>query len=53
MKPKIIWKNVELTWNFSGNLSKTAPAFYKTIRVDGYFLYEDESDAVITITNEV
>ena len=40
---------LKLTWNFGGGQSDTVSTFLKRVSADGYFLYEDDFDAVITI----
>ena len=42
---------VKLTLNFGGEPSDTASTFLKMASADGYFLYEDDFDTVITITD--
>ena len=42
---------LKLTLNFGGGTSDTASTFRKMASADGYFLYEDDVDAVITITD--
>ena len=42
---------LKLTLNFGGGTSDTASTFRKIASADGYFLYEDDVDAVITITD--
>ena len=42
---------LKLTWNFGGGQSDTASTFLKRVSTDGYFLYEDDFDAVITIND--
>ena len=42
--------NLKLTLNLGGDPSDTASTFLKMAIADGYFLYEDDFDAVITIT---
>ena len=42
---------LKLTFNFSGDPSDTASTFFKMASADGYFLHEDDFDAVITITD--
>ena len=41
----------KLTWNFRGGPSDAASPFLKMESADGYFLYEDDFDAFITITD--
>ena len=42
---------LRLTWNFEGSPSESTSTFLKMERTDGYFLYEDDIDTVITITD--
>ena len=42
---------LKLTLNFGGGPSNTAPTFLKMASADKYFLYEDDFDAVITVTD--
>ena len=42
---------LKLTLNFGGDPSHTASTFFKMASADGYFLYEDDFDAVITIAD--
>ena len=42
---------LKLTLNFGGDSSDTTSIFLKMASADGYFLYEDDFDAVTTITD--
>ena len=42
---------MKLTLNFGGRPSDTTSAFLKIASADGYFLYDDDFDAAITITH--
>ena len=42
---------LKLTLNFRGGPSNTASTFLKMASADKYFLYEDDFDAVITVTD--
>ena len=42
---------LKLTLNFGGDPSHTASTFFKMASADGYFLYEDDFHAVITIAD--
>ena len=42
---------LKLTLNFGGGPSNTASTFLKMARADKYFLYEDDFDAVISVTD--
>ena len=42
-------RTLKLTLNFRGRPSDTASTFLKMASADGYFLYEDDFDVVITI----
>ena len=43
--------NLKLTLNFGGGPSDTASTFLKMASPDGHFLYKDDFDAVISITD--
>ena len=45
--------NLKLTFNFEGESKYTASTYLKMASKDGYFLYEDDFDAVITITSSL
>ena len=42
---------LKLTLNFGGDSSDTASIFPEMASADGYFLHEDDFDAVVTITD--
>ena len=42
---------LKLTLNLEGGPSETASTFLKMASAEGYFLYEDDFDAVITVTD--
>ena len=45
-----LW-TLKLTFNFGGGPSDTVSTFLKMANADWYFLYGDDLDAVITISN--